>query len=108
MAYEGLREWISTLEEQGELKRIKAEVDWDEEIGGICRQVYNMKENGPALLFENIKGYQEGNGNAGRKMFAGSLTTLRRIALMLGLPKDTPASDVIRAVRNRSDQTRHG
>jgi UbiD family decarboxylase len=101
MAYTSMREWIETLEQEGELAKIKAEVDWDEEIGGICRQVYNMKENGPALLFENIKGYQEKDGNAGRKMFAGSLTTVRRIALMLGLPKNTHPSEVIRTVRDR-------
>ena len=50
-----LRTWLSRIEEEGELKRIQAEVDWDEEIGGITRRVFDMKEEGPALLFEKIK-----------------------------------------------------
>lgn len=37
MAFNDLREWIDDLEETNELKRVKAEVDWDEEIGAITR-----------------------------------------------------------------------
>lgn len=29
MAYSDLREWIKTLEKEGELTRVKAEVNWD-------------------------------------------------------------------------------
>ena len=32
-----LRAWIETLETNGQLKRIGARVDWDEEIGAITR-----------------------------------------------------------------------
>ncbi len=35
MAFYSLREWIEKLESEGELNRIKAEVDWNLEIGGI-------------------------------------------------------------------------
>ena len=48
-----LREWISLLESEGELKRITTEVDWDVEIGSITRRA--LTEGKPALLFENIK-----------------------------------------------------
>ena len=44
-----LRDFINDLEERGELRRIKAEVDWDEELGAITREV--ASEYGPALLF---------------------------------------------------------
>ena len=98
MSYQSLREWITTLEEKGELKRIKAEVDWDEEIAGIARRVFDMKERGSALLFENIKDYHDTHG---KKVFTGSLTTYGRIALMLGLPKDTPPKEIIQTVRKR-------
>jgi 4-hydroxy-3-polyprenylbenzoate decarboxylase len=50
-----LRDWIRHLETAGQLKRITAQVDWDEEIGAIVRKV--SAQEGPALLFENIKGY---------------------------------------------------
>ena len=59
MAYNDLREWIATLEREGELARVKTEVDWDFEIGAIARE--NMDRGGPALLFENIKDYKNYN-----------------------------------------------
>lgn len=54
MAYKDLREFIKILEENGFLKRIKAEVDPILEIAEINDRV--VKEGGPALLFENPKG----------------------------------------------------
>ena len=52
MALKDLRQWIDQLDEKGELKSISAEVDWDEEIGAITREV--SSRNGPALLFKNM------------------------------------------------------
>src|SRR5262245_61168651 len=51
-------EWMSLLEKAGELRRVTAEVDWDREIGAVARRV--LEKKGPALLFENIKGYGSG------------------------------------------------
>ena len=55
MPYKDLRHFIETLEAQGELKRISATVDVELEISEITDRV--SKQNGPALLFENPKGY---------------------------------------------------
>ena len=82
MAYDSLRQWLTKLEEEGQLKRIKAKVDWDEEIGGIAQAAYDMKNQAPALLFENIKDYQDGDF---RRFFTGSLSTYGRIARELGV-----------------------
>jgi 4-hydroxy-3-polyprenylbenzoate decarboxylase len=49
VAFNDLREWIDDLEERNDLKRVKAEVDWDEEIGAITREI--SSQFGPALLF---------------------------------------------------------
>ena len=54
MKYKDLRDFIQQLEKQGELKRIKAEVDPLLEMTVICDRV--LKQGGPALLFENVKG----------------------------------------------------
>jgi len=54
MKYRDLREFISQLEACGELKRIKQEVDPYLEITEICDRT--LRQNGPALLFENPKG----------------------------------------------------
>ncbi|MEE9551281.1 MAG: UbiD family decarboxylase, partial [Candidatus Binatia bacterium] len=58
MAQRDLRTWIKMLEDEGDLKRVTAEVDWNRELGAITRRVFS--EGGPALLFENIKDYKQG------------------------------------------------
>ncbi len=56
MAYKDLRAYIDALESRGLLKRIAIEVDADLEITEISDRV--VKSGGPALLFENVKGYK--------------------------------------------------
>jgi len=48
-------QFIEELDNAGELKRIKTEVDANLEIAEILRRT--MYENGPAILFENVKNY---------------------------------------------------
>ena len=55
MAYRDLREFLRALEENGELKRIPFEVDPILEITEFADRA--VKSGGPALLFENPKGY---------------------------------------------------
>ncbi len=55
MKYRDLRDFIHLLEQRGELKRITAEVDPYLEITEICDRT--LRAGGPALLFENPKGY---------------------------------------------------
>jgi 4-hydroxy-3-polyprenylbenzoate decarboxylase len=52
---EDTAEFIKALEDAGELKRIKTQVDADLEIAEILRRT--MYANGPAILFENVKNY---------------------------------------------------
>lgn len=52
--YTDLRSFLSDLEKRGQLVRISAEVDPNQEITIIQHRV--MASNGPALLFERIKG----------------------------------------------------
>lgn len=55
LKYSDLREFIAFLEERGELVRIKQEVDPNLEMTEISDRTLRAK--GPALLFENPKGY---------------------------------------------------
>ena len=55
MPYEDLREFINVLEDKGMLRRVKTRVSAELEITEILDRV--VKANGPALLFENVKGY---------------------------------------------------
>jgi len=53
--YKDLREFMAMLEERGELVRIKREIDPNLEMTEISDRT--LKAKGPALLFENPKGY---------------------------------------------------
>lgn len=72
-----LRHFISRCEGANELKRVKAEVDWDLEISHISKLTEEKK--GPALLFENIKGYTS-------PVLTGAFGTASRMATALGMP----------------------
>ena len=99
MAYKDMREWIATLEKEGELAKVKAEVDWDLEIGGILRKICDT--GGPAVLFENIKDHKN---TLCSQLFTGSMATTSRIALMLGLPKETAYKDLIKVWKERCEK----
>ena len=51
-----IKQFVEELEKAGELKRVKTEVDTNLEIAEILRRA--SYKNGPAILFENVKGYQ--------------------------------------------------
>ncbi|HZP54566.1 menaquinone biosynthesis decarboxylase, partial [Actinocrinis sp.] len=76
MAYEDLRSFLRTLEREGELRRIKAQVDPYLEVGEITDRV--QKAQGPALLFENVKG-------SGLPLAMNVFGTQRRLCLALGI-----------------------
>ena len=55
MNFKDLRDFIAFLEERGEIRRIEAPVSWELEITEIADRA--VKSGGPALLFENVEGY---------------------------------------------------
>jgi 4-hydroxy-3-polyprenylbenzoate decarboxylase len=55
--FENLREYVESLEEVDQLRRIRAKVSVDLEIAEILRRVM-YKSEGPAILFENVEGYK--------------------------------------------------
>ena len=92
MAYKDLREFIKKLEEEGELQRVKKEVDWNLEVGAITRRVQDV--GAPAPLFEKIKGYP------GFKILSGNTTLssknkYARLALGLGLSREASVKEII-------------
>lgn len=52
--HENLQEYLEALEQAGELRRVRAEVDPELEITEIATRM--VKARGPALLFERVKG----------------------------------------------------
>ncbi len=75
MKYQDLRDFIRLLEQRGELKRIQVEVDPHLEMTEICDRT--LRKGGPALLFENPKGYD-------MPVLANLFGTPERVALGMG------------------------
>lgn len=76
MTYSDLREFISLLEARGELRRIRREVSPKFEIAAGIRKMSDVR--GPALLFENVAGYD-------MPVVGGLFSTRRRALLALGV-----------------------
>jgi UbiD family decarboxylase len=53
MGFLDMRQWMAQLEQHGELRRIKAEVDWDREIGAVTRRVLEKKGPPPIATWCN-------------------------------------------------------
>ncbi|MEE9310589.1 MAG: 4-hydroxy-3-polyprenylbenzoate decarboxylase [Cocleimonas sp.] len=107
MKYKDLRDFISQLESIGELKRITAEVDPNLEMTEICDRV--LRAGGPALLFENPKGYDTpvlGNlfGTPERVamgMGEDSVTALREVGkLLASLKEPSPPKGIKDAIKS--------
>ncbi len=100
MGFVDQRQWITDLEKEGELRRIRAEVDWDREIGAIARRV--LEKQGPALLFETIKGYRTGRCT---KLMTGGLGSRGRLAQALGFPRDAANAELVQYVMKKNRET---
>ncbi len=107
MAYDDLRDWIRTLEKSGELKRIREEVSPELEITEITDRVSktgtkgprdkgNSKyaAGGPALLFENVKGFP------GHTVLMNQFGSERRMAMALGVERLDQIAERIKGLMN--------
>ncbi len=75
MKYRDLRDFVSQLEQRGELKRVAVEVDPKLEMTEVCDRT--LRASGPALLFERPKGYDI-------PLLANLFGTPLRVALGMG------------------------
>ncbi|AAP95190.1 3-octaprenyl-4-hydroxybenzoate decarboxylase [[Haemophilus] ducreyi] len=75
MKYRDLREFLNLLEQQGELVRVKQEIDPYLEMAEIADRT--LRKAGPAILFENPKGYQ-------MPVLCNLFGTPKRVALGMG------------------------
>jgi 4-hydroxy-3-polyprenylbenzoate decarboxylase len=111
LAYDDLRDWITALEKHGELRRIREEVSPELEVTEITDRVSKIgakrgvgsgegetnqkySPGGPALLFENVKGYP------GHKVFINQFGSQRRMALALGVERVDEIGERIHGLMN--------
>ncbi len=76
MAFKNLNQFIKALDEIGDLKRIKENVSPHLEITEITDRV--CKKSGPALLFENVEGYDI-------PVFTNAFGSYKRMCMALGV-----------------------
>lgn len=91
MGYSSLEQCIIDLEKHGHLVRIREEVDPDLEMAAIHLRVF--ENNGPALLFENVKGSRYravsnlfGSIDRSRFIFRDSMERVKRLVQLKGDP----------------------
>src|SRR5579871_2077454 len=81
MQYRGLRGWLETVAKFGELERVNG-ASWDVEMGAITHMLTETSRGqAPAILFDDVPGYPKGY-----RTLYGQLSSIKRIALTLGLP----------------------
>jgi len=82
VAYADLREFIERLDDAGELRRISAEVSCELELAEIATRV--MHNGGPALLFENVTGYERSPDGPALPVLINHFGSPGRMAWALG------------------------
>src|SRR5690606_36356386 len=85
-----LRAFMAELEENRQLHRVKAEVDWNVEIGAITRELFRRKK-GPATLFENVK-------DSEFPLLTGTMFGAEKYARMIDVEPRTPNTIIRRLV----------
>ena len=83
VGYLDLRGYLALLEQRGMLRRISAEVDLRYENGAIAAR--SLEERGPALLFENVRGYP------GMPLVSNLISTIDQVALAFNVEPDEAA-----------------
>lgn len=57
MFFPSMRDMLNFLEAEGDVKRIKQEVDGEADVGAIMWELYNRRgSQAPVVIFENVKG----------------------------------------------------
>src|SRR5437868_1927272 len=94
--YDDLREWLAALERAGELKKVHTEVDPLLEITEMTDRVSTSHSGkagalgGPALLFQNVKGYP------GAQLLINQFGSASRMNLALGVESLDEVAERIR------------
>src|SRR5690242_8459906 len=95
-----LRDLLSESQSMGELKKITAPIDWNEEMGALNYMVA-QDEKSPVLWFQNVKDAKYGSSAVMNLFGMGK----DRIALSLGLPKGRSISELIQFTKNNFGRT---
>jgi 4-hydroxy-3-polyprenylbenzoate decarboxylase/2,5-furandicarboxylate decarboxylase 1 len=90
LPFEDLRSFLAFLEKNGELLKIEREIKVKYEIAAGIRKISNIQ--GPALSFENVKGYDT-------PVVGGVFATRRRALLGLEMKEETVFDEFLRRIK---------
>jgi UbiD family decarboxylase len=94
-----LRQWLSRVEGLGELVCVDEPVDPIEEMGAVTYLVARQTPS-PAVLFERPKGFEA--SPVGARLLWNILgPSMRRVALTMEEPAETPTLELIRRVKDK-------
>jgi 4-hydroxy-3-polyprenylbenzoate decarboxylase len=94
-----LREWLSRVEQMGELVRVDQPVDRDEEMSAIA-YLAAKQDPSPAVLFDRVSGFED--SPIGASCLWNILgPSMRRIAISLEEAPDTPTVELIRRTKDK-------
>jgi menaquinone biosynthesis decarboxylase len=91
MPFDDLQQFVQYLEQKGQLKRIRAQVDPELEVTEITQRV--IREEGPALLFENPKG-------SSTPLLMNLFGTMNRVKAALGRDPAEIGDELIKNARS--------
>ena len=94
-----LREWLNCVEQLGELVCVAEPVDPIEEMGAVTYLVAKQTPS-PAVLFERPRGFESSPFGA-RLLWNILGPSIRRVALTLEEPAETPALELIQRVKDK-------
>ena len=97
MPYTDLRDFLKQVDGLGELRLVRG-ADWNMEIGAIT-DLAQHRINGPAVMFDEIKGYR-----SGFRIVSNTLGSASRTALLLGMPTGKSWRELLPIWRKRSKQ----
>ncbi|MBR7832525.1 UbiD family decarboxylase [Actinospica durhamensis] len=97
MAYDDLRSFLATLEEEGQLLRITEQVRPEPDIAAAANAAGRIGENAPALWFDNVHGFTDA------RIAMNVHGSWANHALALGLPKNTAVKEQVAEFARRWD-----
>ena len=96
-----LRDWIRSVDDLGELKKING-ADWDVEIGAITELAHHQGEQSKALVFDNIKGYPPGY-----RVVSNTLNTVKRMALTLHMDTNYTRIEFVKDIKRHISDVKY-
>jgi 4-hydroxybenzoate decarboxylase len=85
--FDSLRDFLAHLEFNGQLLTVREQVSPEPDLGAAARALSDLGEDTPALLFDNIHGYD------GARVALNVHGSWPNHALMMGMDKHTPSKE---------------